>query len=476
MRVKYLSICVILSIILLSGNGSYVSANSSQTNAKIIVDGKELSFEVPPVNADGTVMVPMRPIFEALQAKVSWNEIRRTATAVKETTTIKVTTNSTSAYINEREVILGVRPYVNEGNTMVPVRFISEAFGATVAWNEFTQTVTIKTSALPSTVDPIDTSVGFSEESMTNSNFVNGGKFTAQDDSIYFVGYITRTTRGIFKKNMNSSESPVMITSSSSISSLNVANDWVYYTDFSVYRPLETMGRLYKIKTDGIDRVLLSEKSANNALVHGEWVYFTTFKKFNADAQLYRVKVDGSSEELISDHFQNTFSIVGDQIYYSLFDNSKKSNTIYSMGLDSTGITQLVSYATYNPESIFIIENGLLYFQELSKSKYTFNKIQLDGSQKTAVFVGGSGDHFNVTRGWVYYPNPYDNGSVYRVRTDGSDNTKITEQKGYNVYFSKYNIIYYLDILFGELKVRNAWFNSGFNSSELKNIYEFLEK
>jgi len=47
------------------------------------------------------------------------------------------------ATVNDKTVKLDAAPYIKNGRTMVPLRFISEAFGATTDWNPTTRTVLI---------------------------------------------------------------------------------------------------------------------------------------------------------------------------------------------------------------------------------------------------------------------------------------------------------------------------------------------
>ena len=48
-----------------------------------------------------------------------------------------------SATVNGKEVVLDVAPFIVNGRTLVPIRFISETFGAQVNWDGNTKTVTI---------------------------------------------------------------------------------------------------------------------------------------------------------------------------------------------------------------------------------------------------------------------------------------------------------------------------------------------
>lgn len=46
------------------------------------INGTALNFDVPPVVVNDRIMVPIRTVFEAMGAKVSWEQTNMTATAV----------------------------------------------------------------------------------------------------------------------------------------------------------------------------------------------------------------------------------------------------------------------------------------------------------------------------------------------------------------------------------------------------------
>jgi len=64
---------------------------------KVILDKKVLSFDVPPVFEKGRIMVPMRAIFEAIGATVSWNNSTQTAVADREGTEVQIKIGSSTA-------------------------------------------------------------------------------------------------------------------------------------------------------------------------------------------------------------------------------------------------------------------------------------------------------------------------------------------------------------------------------------------
>ncbi|MFI8711975.1 copper amine oxidase N-terminal domain-containing protein [Brevibacillus brevis] len=109
----------------------------------VIVDGAKESCNQPPIMQNGSVLVPMKALFEKLGAEVSYEAKTQVVTAVKGSTTIKLTLGKDVAYVNGQQVKLSVKAQSINGSTMVPLRFVGEALGAKVDWNAKTQTATI---------------------------------------------------------------------------------------------------------------------------------------------------------------------------------------------------------------------------------------------------------------------------------------------------------------------------------------------
>ncbi|UVI29339.1 stalk domain-containing protein [Paenibacillus spongiae] len=109
----------------------------------IFLDGQPLSFKTPPVVENGYSFVPMRPIFEAEGAKVSWDNRTQTVKAVKEGVTLTYRIGETAAYKNKEKLDMPVSGKIIDGSTMVPLRFISETLGSLVQWHEHSNSITI---------------------------------------------------------------------------------------------------------------------------------------------------------------------------------------------------------------------------------------------------------------------------------------------------------------------------------------------
>lgn len=109
----------------------------------IKINGKYMYSDVPPTIRNDRTMVPMRAIFESLQAEVNWDPKTKSATAVKGDKTVIITEDSTTAYINGVATELDVPATIINDRFVVPIRFVSEALDAKVDWEATSKTVII---------------------------------------------------------------------------------------------------------------------------------------------------------------------------------------------------------------------------------------------------------------------------------------------------------------------------------------------
>jgi hypothetical protein len=137
-----LALCMLFSV--MTANMAFADGEMPIT---VVVDGSQIQFDVEPVIEEGRTLVPMRFIFEALGAEVTWQEETRTATATSGERTIVITVDDSNMLKDGETVVLDVPARLIDGRTLVPVRAVSEGMGARVVWNEGTRRIDI-TSAL----------------------------------------------------------------------------------------------------------------------------------------------------------------------------------------------------------------------------------------------------------------------------------------------------------------------------------------
>jgi hypothetical protein len=116
---------------------------------RVLLNGRPLSFDVPPIIEGGRTLVPFRAIGEALGVAVHWDNAQRLVRAERGTLVVEFKIGSHTANVGGSPVPLDVPAVVRQNRTLVPLRFFSQAFGAQVAWDNATRTVTISTGPTP---------------------------------------------------------------------------------------------------------------------------------------------------------------------------------------------------------------------------------------------------------------------------------------------------------------------------------------
>ncbi|WP_145407245.1 CotH kinase family protein [Paenibacillus xylanexedens] len=120
------------------------TGTTEQEAISVTLDGQAVTFpDQEPLEVSGRVMVPVNAIFEAIGAEVTWNPTAKTVTAVLNDQTFVLKIGSSTATVNDTSVEIDGSAIIKNSRTLVPVRFISEALGLKVDWDQSTATVKI---------------------------------------------------------------------------------------------------------------------------------------------------------------------------------------------------------------------------------------------------------------------------------------------------------------------------------------------
>jgi hypothetical protein len=117
-------------------------------NSSFTVDGGSKTLDSPPVIKNGRTLVPIRAIIEALGGTIGWDATARKATVTLGNKTIELWIGKSTASVNGVNTPIDVEnakvvPEIISGRTMLPLRFVTERLGATLGWDQNTQTITI---------------------------------------------------------------------------------------------------------------------------------------------------------------------------------------------------------------------------------------------------------------------------------------------------------------------------------------------
>lgn len=115
-----------------------------------------IALETSPYTKNSRTMVPVRIISERFGAEVSWNGETQEVTIVKDDKTIILTIGSDKASVNGEITALDAAPEEINGRTMVPIRFVSETLGMKVKYVAPTEHVFITDEEPVMTVNGTD--------------------------------------------------------------------------------------------------------------------------------------------------------------------------------------------------------------------------------------------------------------------------------------------------------------------------------
>lgn len=132
--------------------GPVSASDSSGGNISIVVDGRLISPDVPPYFQNGRTMVPFRFIAEALGCRVTWDEQRQSVRAERNGQLAYLYVGKPVMVVNELARELDAAPVIMRGRTFVPLRAVSEAMGFQVEWDQGRQSVIIQSPGLGNSV------------------------------------------------------------------------------------------------------------------------------------------------------------------------------------------------------------------------------------------------------------------------------------------------------------------------------------
>lgn len=127
----YLRVFALILVVLVT----LVSSRASAQGITVEVDGAVVAFDQPPMVIGGRLLIPLRGVFERLGAEVEWRPESQLVVAQRGPTTIVLRPGVTSARVNGQPVSLDVPAMIVRGRTLVPLRFVGEALGASVDWD-----------------------------------------------------------------------------------------------------------------------------------------------------------------------------------------------------------------------------------------------------------------------------------------------------------------------------------------------------
>lgn len=250
-----------------------------------------------------------------------------------------------------------------------------------------------------------------------------------------------------------------------------VADDWIYYINTDNYGPLFTLmnGSIYRISNDGMVNEKIIEGNLGLVAADNEWIYYT-------DGGLYKMSKDNLNKIKLSDNIGFNYTYIDNYLYYCNFEDESK---LYRFNLDTKENTKVldesVSYYInegyiyytnlrdekiyrvnlegHNREKIadykldsFIVKDNWIYGVVLDlKNGVKLYKVRTDGTGLSKISDNATFSNIFAHEDWIFYINAKDNRALYKVKMDGSENVKVTDSMGIETIRYSDDSIYFID-------------------------------
>lgn len=108
------------------------------------VDGKKVNLDAAPYIENGTTYVPIRYVMDAFGGQADWNNTAKKITATRGTTVLELTVGKKEYIINGSTKKSTVFPIIMNNRTLVPLRLVSEQLGIQVNWEQKTKSIILQ--------------------------------------------------------------------------------------------------------------------------------------------------------------------------------------------------------------------------------------------------------------------------------------------------------------------------------------------
>ncbi|ACV63892.1 copper amine oxidase domain protein [Desulfofarcimen acetoxidans DSM 771] len=169
--VSLLSIIVLSSTMVSAYTDSTDNLNCSPTDVRVLINGKQLTFDQEPLLVKDRILVPLRKITESLGAIVKWDQGIQMVTVQKGNIVIGLNIDSDVGF-KEPDIIFTLEqpPILVNGRTMVSLRFLAEGLGTQVSWDEKSRTVYISEGDFMKLDQPVETDNEQNQSGNTDNN------------------------------------------------------------------------------------------------------------------------------------------------------------------------------------------------------------------------------------------------------------------------------------------------------------------
>ena len=409
-RIFWVMLCFIIIMTLTT------TAAKADLGIAIYVNDQLIAMDTMPYLDSGTTLVPIRFVSTELGAAVTWKDSK--ANIVYGDTTITMQENSNIVYVNGSQETIPLPVQMRNNRLFVPLRFISEQFGAKVDYQNY------------------EVSIDTGHDSLHGKSYSSPFAFADTKDGFYVMDYDTTNNSYIASIDKDRFTKTVLFNVSSS-TSLNKIGNHIYYDD---------EGKLicYDLQTG--EKKVLVEKAYRTYVTKDSIYYLDTY---NYQGGLWRMDIDGSNKEQIAKD-ADSYLVVGDMVYYTMPGKLFKVTT---KGNNNQKIADNFNFVDYSNGYFYAVSDEPLNNSDTYRALI---RMKEDGSERS-IILGLENDRrfdqIKVVGNWIYYAPVIYTGNhadtytdnLYRVNLDGQQKEQLTQAKANYFRVFKGGFCYYHD-------------------------------
>lgn len=248
----------------------------------------------------------------------------------------------------------------------------------------------------------------------SNGNIINKGMIAENGGYIFFSNI---SDKGKLYKMKSDGNEKIKLCDDSAIY-INVSNGWVYY------RNENDNGKIYKIRLDGTNRECLNDEDSIFLNTDGQFLYYCSSSN---DNKITRLDPSNGEIKVICNDRASFLNVYNGWIYYS---NENENNKLYKISTDGTEKTMLSKDMCY-----FINVSGDFIYYSNYSDNFKLSKMNLDGKHKSvldenacsSLNVYGDSIYFNCT------DNKYGESGLFKIETDGTSREKLNSEFSDNI-------------------------------------------
>lgn len=270
-----------------------------------------------------------------------------------------------------------------------------------------------------------------------------GNKRHLINDLFYCIGimdgymYYIKPNGGIYKmeldgdgEQVNLVQDGVSLLKGPSGEKPQIKGEWIYYIESS-------SKKMYKVKVDGSEKHLITDRKVYQKIVEGEWIYYmdTQFTDDIVNGNLYKMRLNQENETLVSEGVGDIL-VKGDWIYYT--DNCYDGN-LYRMKADGSEKKLLHKNVQWiegvGKDYVFVYEAGfeggreliktdIPYEEEINMEELTKKEVQSQKIQRKELVQGKS----LVENGkYIYYARKDQDAGLYKLNSKSKEKMKLDD-------------------------------------------------